>query len=198
MIRSVLGRIDLARLGVTVLHAHSSDDPQAAAAELQAFARAGGVTVIQTKPTTIDGVRLAEATGVNIVPLPESLEYLQAVDACQAFLEMDRLQATGIDLRNVTVQGAKAMLSDLGAWCSIAVRGAWPAVETRQPGWLSVITGLVDAGWVGQLLVATRVCGTLDGTIEGLRDAGFSDFVVDALLIRNPQGYLENGAHIRT
>lgn len=186
MIRSVLGRIDPDRLGITLLHTHSSDDPEAAEAEFRAFAVAGGNTVIRAKPTAVDEVRLAEATRVNIVPLPESLTFVQPADPCRAFLEMDRRQATGVDLRNLVVHVGSAMVTELDAWCSIAVRGAWPAVDTREPVGLDLVRRLVEFGWLGQLLVATTVCGTLDATIEGLRQAGLSKDVAGELLVRNP------------
>ena len=49
MIRSVLGRIDPAQLGVTLLHAHSTSDHDALTTELDAFRLAGGNTVIEAR-----------------------------------------------------------------------------------------------------------------------------------------------------
>ena len=190
MIRSVLGRLDPARLGATVLHSHSVDDSEAVAAELRAFAVAGGQTVIEAVPTTVDAVRLAEATEVNIVRLTATLLYLQPTEACQAFREMDRLQANGIDLRNLAVHAANEVLADHETLCSIAVRGAWLGIETAQPKWLGPLRRLLEAGWVGQILAATTVCGTLDAAINGLRHIGFADTVVDEILVRNPVRYL--------
>lgn len=190
MIRSVLGRLDPARLGVTLLHSHSLDDSEKAAAELRAFAGAGGRTVIEAVPTTVEALLLAEATGVNIVRLPKSLIYLQPTEACQAFGDMDRLQANGVDLRNVAVHVASGVLTDHETLCSIAVRGAWLGIETGEPRWLEPLKRLIGVGWTGQLLVATSVCGTLDGAIQGLGRTGFPGDVVDELLVRNPVRFL--------
>ena len=190
MIRSVLGRLDPARLGVTVLHAHSSNDPEAVEAEVRAFVSAGGQTLIEGVPTTGDAVRLAEATGVNIVRLTRTLVYLQPTEACQAFREMDRLQANGIDLRNVAVRAANEVLADHENLCSIAVRGAWLGIETADPKWLGPLQRLVAAGWAGQILVATASCGTLKSAIDGLHRAGLAGNVVEEVLIQNPVRYL--------
>ena len=204
MIRSVLGRLDPARLGVTLLHSHSVDDSEAVAAELRAFAGAGGQTVIEAMPTTVDAVRLAEAAGVNIVRLTKPLMYLRPTEACQAFREMDGLQARGIDLRNLAVHAADEVLADHDVLCSIAVRGAWLGIEIAEPRWLGPVQRLVAAGWAGQILAATTVCGKLTSAIGGVRHAGLADGVVEEILIQNPVRYLissgaglEGGAHSR-
>ncbi len=190
MIRSVLGRLDPAQLGVTLLHSHSDDDSAAAEAELRAYAAVGGQTVIEATPSAVASVRLAEATGVNIVPLTKTLICLRPTEACQAFRETDRLQANGRDLRNVLVHAASETLADHETLCSIAVRGAWLGIETAEPKWLGPLQRLIEVGWAGQLLVATRMCGTLEAAIDGLRHIGFADKVLDELVARNPVRYL--------
>ncbi len=186
MIRTVLGRLDPARLGVTLLHSHSGDDPEAAAEELRAFASAGGQTVIEVTPMTVDAVRLAEVTGINIVRLTGALMYVQPSKECQASRELDRLQANGIDLRQVVVHAATGMLADHDTLCGIAVRGAWLSLEMSEPTWPDPLRRLVGAGWAGQILAATRICGALDAAIVGIRRAGLGDSVVDKILIQNP------------
>ena len=190
MIRSVLGRLDPAQLGVTLLHSHSVGDSEKAAAELRAFAGVGGQTVIEAMPTTVDAVRLAEATGVNIVRLPKTLIYLRPAEACQAFRDMDRLQANGVDLRNLAVHAANGALTDHETLCSIAVRGAWLAIETAEPKWLGPLQLLVAAGWAGQILAATVSCGSLQAAIDGVHRAGIASTAVHEVLIQNPVRYL--------
>jgi 5-phospho-D-xylono-1,4-lactonase len=83
VVRTVLGDVDPDELGVTDAHDHlffrspllpgqEVDDPDAAAAELRAFADLGGRTVVQWTPFGLaqrpnDLARLARATGVNVV-----------------------------------------------------------------------------------------------------------------------------------
>ena len=83
VVRTVLGDLAPEDLGVTDAHDHlffrspllpgqEVDDPDAAAAELRAFAELGGRTVVQWTPFGLGGrpqalVALARATGVNIV-----------------------------------------------------------------------------------------------------------------------------------
>ena len=189
MIRSVLGRIDPAQLGVTLLHGHSTSDPDALTTELDAFRLAGGNTVIEARPAS-SNERLAEEPRVNIVRFSQGLTYLLPDEPCQAFREMDRLQAQGTDLRKLAVHSADDRLANLEALCSIAVRGAWLAIEARIPAWQRSLKRLIEAGWAGQLLVATRQCGTLDDSINSIRTAGFSHDLVDDLLVRNPRRYL--------
>ena len=83
VVRTVAGDLAPEGLGVTDAHDHlffrspllpsrEVDDPEAAAAELRAFAELGGRTVVQWTPFGLGGrpealVELARATGVNVV-----------------------------------------------------------------------------------------------------------------------------------
>lgn len=133
------------------------------------------------------------------------------VPSAQLHRILDFLQAEGVDLRRVAL-GHMDALADHEYLASLAVRGVWlcldtfghDAGETTDRRKLAALERMLQAGWVGQLLVSQHVCNqrhyvkyggkgyahVLRGIVPALMATGVGQETVQELLVQNPRRYL--------